>query len=504
MYHSILPRQKRKYPYFILFVFFFISYGYFFQGGGWNQNARICLTRAIIHHGTFTIDCCKEDSKEMEFVNTGDWAFYNGHYYCNKSPGLSFMAVPSFAIAEYFLRYILPDDGERQILYSAYFSTLCTTVLFSSLLCLLLFHVCHHFLQIDTRNAFLLTLLYGFGTLAFSYSTTFYCHQPAAFFSFFSFVLVLCIRHSNSQKKRGMAVLAGLSAALAVLIEPSALLMLVAISVYLMCFKKSRRYISLFVLGCIPLGLVQGWYNFVCFGHPLASSYSYANDMVMWEIEGRLFGMPSPIRFYNLLFSPYRGMFFSSPILLMMLPGIFFFWKKKKWRAEAIFCATASYFFIIFIASFHAWHGGSAPGPRYLLLAFPYCFLLTVFSLKRFSRLFKLLGMISILINLLITIVGNEIPREINNPLGEVIFENVIVGNVSINPVPFSHFENYDIYELANIKTWQPNFNSFNLGEIIFPHNLASILPLICFWVIWWILLCKRCLKHGGKKRMKE
>jgi len=470
----------------MLFILFFVSYGYFFQGGGWNQNSRICLTRAIIHHGSFKIDYFKEDSKEMEFVNTGDWAFCNGHYYSNKSPGLSFLAVPSFALAEYCLKYLLPNDPERQVLLSAYFSTLCTTALFSTLLCLLIFHLFNYFFQMSMGNSLFLTLLYGFGTLAFSYSTTFYSHQPAAFCSFFSFVLVLYIRYGNLQKKGYLALLAGFSSALAVVIEPSTFLMLGAVLIYLVSFKENRKYIPFFILGCFPPRIVQAVYNFICFGNPFSSSYHYANDMVMWRVDGKLFGIPRAMRFFHLLFSAYRGVFFSSPIFIMALPGIYSYLKDRKWRVEAIFCVTLSVFFIILIASFHAWHGGSTPGPRYLLPLFPFIFLIAGFSLSKFPSIFKVVGVVSLLINLSITMIGNEIPRKIKNPLGEIIFKNVISGNVSINPVPFSHFENYDsIYELAEIEQWKPNFNSFNLGEIIFPHSLASILPLICFWTVW-------------------
>ena len=490
------PKQKRRYGYFLLFILFFVSYGYFFQGGGWNQNIRICLTRAIIHQGTFTVDQYKEDSKEMEFVNAGDWAFYNGHYYSNKSPGLSFLAVPSFALAEYCLKYLLPNDPERQVLFSAYFSNLCTTVLMSSLLCLLIFHVFHHFFQMSIRDSFLLTLFYGFGTIAFSYSTTFYCHQPAAFCSFLSFVLVIHIRKGNSQKKRIIALLAGFSAASAVLIEPSALFILAAVSLYLVSFKEGRRCLPLFILGGIPIGMVLGWYNFVCFGHPLASSYNYANEMVMWEIDGRLFGIPTPVRLFRLLFSPYRGLLFSSPIFLMAIPGIFLFFKNKRWRPEAILCTTISLFFIIFIASFYAWHGGSAVGPRYLLAVFPFAFLLTVFALEKYPKTFTALGILSFLTNLSVTLVGNEIPRAVGNPVRDVILKHILEGRVSINPVPFSNFENYPLDTLSDMEKWTPNFNSFNLGEIIFPHSLASILPLICFWVIWGYWWRKKVLKR--------
>ena len=447
---------------------------------------RICLIRAIIHHGSFKIDYYKEDSKEMDFVNTGDWAFYNGHYYSNKSPGLSFMAVPPFAITEYFLKYLFLDDGERQVLSSTYVSTLFTATLLSALLCVLIFHMFYYFFQVGIINSFLLTLFFGFGTLAFSYSTTFYCHQPAAFCSFLSFALAMHIRHGDSQRKKALAAFAGFSAASGVVIEPSTIYILAAVSIYLMSFQEGRKYIPLFFLGCIPPGIVQGFYSFMCFGSPLASSYNYSNDVVMWKVQERLFGIPDPVRFYYLLFSPYRGLFFSSPILLMAIPGTFFFFKEKKWRAEAILCTAISIFFIVYIASFYAWYGGSAVGPRYLLPAYPFFFLLAGFSLNRFSKIFKVIGFVSILINLSITIIGNEIPRHIQNPLRDVIVKNIIAGKVSINPFPLSNFNNYpDIYELANVEKWTPNFNSFNVGEIIFPNSIASLLPLICFWVIW-------------------
>ncbi|MBW2652693.1 MAG: hypothetical protein JRC57_06375 [Deltaproteobacteria bacterium] len=495
MSYSERTKQKKRYGYFLFFILFFVSYGYFFQGGGWNQNIRICLTRAIIHHGTFTVDRFKEDSKEMEFVNAGNWAFYNGHYYSNKSPGLSFLAVPSFALAEYCLKHLLPNDPEQQVLFSAYFSNLCTTVLMSSLLCLLIFHVFHHFFQMSIRDSFLLMLFYGFGTIAFSYSTTFYCHQPAAFCSFLSFVLVMHIRKDNFQKKGIVALLAGFSAASAVLIEPSALFILAAVSLYLVSFKEGRRCFPSFILGGIPIGMVLGWYNFVCFGHPLASSYNYANEMVMFKVDGRLFGIPSFAQLNWLLLSPYRGLLFLSPVFLMVLPGMVFFLKKKEWRAEAVTSVCISLCFIFFIAGFYGIV--TATPPRYLLPAFPFFFLLAGLSLCKYPKLFKIVGVISILINLSITLVGIEIPWRLRVPLVLVAFKNIIAGKISINPVPISHFNSYpSIYELANIETWTPNFNSFNLGEIAFPHSVASIVPLVCFWIIWGYWWRKKMLKR--------
>ncbi len=482
------PLKKRSRSiYFLLFMLFFMTYAYFFQGGGWNQNARICLTRAIIDHGTFAIDSYKEDAPEMEWVNTGDWAYYDGHYYSNKSPGLSFLAVPFFAASRMVLTRLIPDDPGRQVLLSAYVSTVCTVGVLSALLCLLIFYVFHRVFSMTVNASLVLTVLFGFGTLAFSYSTTFYCHMPAACCSFFSFVLAMRIRYDVSRNKNMMAVLAGFSAASAVLIEPSAMIMLAAVAFCLVSVREGRSYIPLFVLGGILPGVVLGWYNYTCFGHPMASSYNYSNDLVMWKLEGRLFGFPDLRRFYELLISPYRGLLFSSPVLLMAIPGLFISLRRKQWLSEILFCAMISGVFIVFIAGFHAWHGGSAAGPRYLLPMFPFLYLLAGGSYVRLPKLYLLLGAVSLLINLSITVVGNEIPRDIHNPLVSVVAKNLLEGRVSINPVPFSRFEGYAIYKLADIGNWHSvfNHNSFNLGEVLFPHSLLSLVPLLFFFLVW-------------------
>jgi hypothetical protein len=239
-----------------------------------------------------------------------------------------------------------------------------------------------------------------------------------------------------------------------------------------------------FLAGGIPAGLVQGVYNFVCFGHPLALSYNYANEMVMLKINGRLFGFPDTARLNLLLLSPYRGLICLSPVFLMAIPGTICFFKKKEWRREAFISVGISLWFIIFIASFYGIV--TATPPRYLLPAFPFFFLLVGFSQCKYPKLFNIVGFISLLINLSITLVGIEIPWRLRVPLVVVAFKNIIAGNVSINPVPVSHFHNYpSIYDLTNSELWTPNLNSFNLGEIIFPHSVASILPLLGFWVIW-------------------
>src|SRR5215210_4636827 len=72
-----------------LFVLTFIAYAWFFNGGGWNQNAQFDLARALVERQTLHIDGYR--------VNTGDisWSAVSGewHAYINKPPGVSFLAA---------------------------------------------------------------------------------------------------------------------------------------------------------------------------------------------------------------------------------------------------------------------------------------------------------------------------------------------------------------------------------------------------------------------------
>ena len=64
-------------------------YAYFYQAGGWNQNARFDLVRAIVERGTLRIDAYES--------NTGDKAERDGHLYSDKAPGVSLTALPMYA-----------------------------------------------------------------------------------------------------------------------------------------------------------------------------------------------------------------------------------------------------------------------------------------------------------------------------------------------------------------------------------------------------------------------
>src|SRR5919202_6154659 len=79
------------------------SYAYFYQGGGWNQNSRLDLSRALVERGTLQIDAYAD--------NTGDKAVFDGHAYSDKAPGQALAAVPPLAIGIGLLRALGLDPN---------------------------------------------------------------------------------------------------------------------------------------------------------------------------------------------------------------------------------------------------------------------------------------------------------------------------------------------------------------------------------------------------------
>ena len=85
----------------------FISYAYFYQAGGWNQNSRFDLLRAILDQHTLRIDAYHS--------NTKDKALFQGHYYSDKAPGVVLLAIPAVAALRPLLRWAGVDPRSPSV-----------------------------------------------------------------------------------------------------------------------------------------------------------------------------------------------------------------------------------------------------------------------------------------------------------------------------------------------------------------------------------------------------
>lgn len=169
-----------------------VAYVYFYQGGGWNQNSRFDLVRAMVELGTLRIDAYHE--------NTGDKAFANGHYYSDKAPGLALLAEPIAEATRPLLRAGGVDpDSARGLVAMSYVVTVFGVALPMAVACAVLFLIALQ-LGSDTSAAAFGALALGLATPMWAYSTLFWGHSLAgACLVFgFAFALRLCRNQSHT------------------------------------------------------------------------------------------------------------------------------------------------------------------------------------------------------------------------------------------------------------------------------------------------------------------
>jgi len=374
----------------ILFCALFGANIYFLpRWADWNQNSRLNLVLAIVDDGTLHID--------KYYHNTGDYAEYNDHVYSDKAPGLSFLAVPVYALVKPVLHTeparsliwrlsssdsfgaTLNSEGtglrDEKVYYAVvlYLVTIVTVALPSAALGVLIFE----FLALLTRNnaASLLTaLLYGLATSAFPYAGSFFGHQLVALLLFGAFFVAFCVARRGLRP--GWLALTGIMLGYAVISEYPTALIAVTVFGYTLASVPRRQLgpaLLILVAGGLPPGLLLMAYDLAIFGTILPIGYAHSALYTDIHSQGliSLVG-PNLPALWGISFSQFRGLFFVSPILLLAIPGFVLWARQRSWLLELGVCLWAVVSFFLFNGSSVMWHGGFAIGPRYLLPMVPF------------------------------------------------------------------------------------------------------------------------------------
>jgi hypothetical protein len=442
-----------------------MCYAYFFpRWAEWNQNSRMDLTLAIVEQGRFAID--------DYYDNTGDYAIYGGHVYTDKAPGASFLGVPAYAAFRLLARVpaveallhrlsstealeaTLREGGtgllEEKVRFAAalYFVTFFVVSLPSALLGALLYRFLGRILKGGFHQA-LLVLGYGLATIVFPYSTVFFGHQIAAALLFTVFYLAYRIRLGELSINYlwGVGALLGLT----VLTEFPALVAGGLLGLYVLWslyqrfgFRDAGCGIGRLVLTGLPFAFLLGFYNASCFGSPFASSYRYLGRFPEISNTGFLgFTTPSWEAFWGITFSPYRGLFFLSPFLLLAVPGFWYFIRDREWRLEGILSVGIVAAHLLLISSWYDWRGGFAIGPRNLLLILPYLVVATAFFLHGSAHspicpfVHSCFGLSLLLSFALVWVASTSgqyfSPITIANPLVEFFWPAFVAGDITRN-----------------------------------------------------------------------
>ncbi len=382
-------------------------YGTFVQDVGPNQLSRLDLTLALAHEGRLQIDTYT--------ANAIDRAYYQGHYYTDKAPLISFLGYPVYQGIRYLQGLDRVNlDTRLMLIYLLWVLNATLNVPLTALLLLTFLYV-GTWLRPGSVMPWLVTFVLAFGTLLFPYATMLFGHAIAAFFGFTPFVLALLVRQGRLSER--WLFLAGLLVGLGVLAEYPNGIFALALVLYVWGTQRSLRRVGWLVLGGLGPALALAAYNTLAFGHPLHFSYLY--HAAPWGAEHRhgLLGVrwPDPRRLFQILFSP-RGLVYLMPVTLLAPVAYAAMWRERRWRAEFWMALGIPLTFLLLNAGYFYTLGGSSPGPRFLVPALPYLFLPYIFLEERWRWPVALLGGVSAAVQLLIVVVDPMVGR-FSNPL---------------------------------------------------------------------------------------
>ena len=350
-------------------LFLFALYLFSYRGGfhSVDEVSTFAVTESLVKFGQFNTDQIAWTQWVTTQAEAQGFFGQDGHVYSKKGLAISLAQAPL-----YWLALMIPGLGMLQTvsLLNAVL-TAWTGVLLYAVLRRLAFSV---------RGALVTALLYGTATLAWVYAKYLFSGTLAGFLLLLAFYWLLAYREQGGLWRLGLA---GFSGGLTVLARANNLLLLVIFGLYLLWMLSQQtssplqqigRFITpviVFAAGAATAGTIFVWYNWLRSGNPLQTGYDLS-----------IFSTNIMLGLYKLLFSPLRGLFVYSPILLLAIPGWFKFRKRHASEAWLILGLVGVTIFL-----FSAWASGEGLswGSRFLVPIVPFLMLALAPLIEDFS-----------------------------------------------------------------------------------------------------------------------
>ena len=458
----------------------FFSFVYFYEGGGWNQNSRFDLVRAIVERHTLSTDAYRE--------NTEDRAYVRGHYYSDKAPGLVFFSLPFAWAARPAMRVFGVDPASPQgAMVLSWFVGAGASALPGALAGVCLFFLGLRF-DGGIRGSGLAALALGLGSPFWAYASLFWAHALTGACLIFAFAFALKLGESQHGRQDFLWALGvGLAAGWATVTEypalpASALLVLLALAQAWVRGRSTRWRVVLGAgLGASVCLLVLAAYLYAVFGS-FTPGYAYLDSKQFTFMQQRGFlGLtyPHPDRLLKLLFGCSRGLFLASPVMIAAPIGLGLLSKQKSSRTAALVAAAIPAYYFLFNASFYWWKSGLSFGPRYAGASFPFLCLGLAAVWQRVSEAWRgvlaVAGVISVFIALMVVSTTSQLSMQDPCPILHSSWPAFWHGHMALNRVSM-------LTVLEAGKSPQPG--ALNLGQAMGLDGLASLIPLVAAWVL--------------------
>jgi hypothetical protein len=370
-----------------------LAYATMIQSFSWNQASHYDLIRALDSDGT-TIDAYQ--------ANTGDKAYYKGHWYSARAPGLALFALPFYegwklVGADSWARKAeaLRNDDEM-----VYLIGLWGNVLPGLLLLLLVWRVAERF---EPGYGVFAAVAVGLGTMLLPLSTLLFSHVFTAFLGFGAFALML--RERDGPPSPLLLGLAGVAMGYAIAAEYPLFFVAAVLGLYLLSRRDSLTprgvasragaYVLGGLIGILPLAL----YNHYAFHSWTHLAYS---DVPRQKHGFFGIDVPSLKVLATLLFDS-RGLLTLSPVLGMGALGTALLYRRGR-RAEALVIAGVCLCFLLYNSGYYLPFGGGFMGPRFLATMLPFLALGLAPACRRWPGPTLALAGVSVAITVIATI----------------------------------------------------------------------------------------------------
>jgi hypothetical protein len=470
----------------IIFILLFLTYVYCRQST-YNVNAitRTAMVVGILDDGTARID-------KYQAI-TCDKAFFAGHYYSDKAPGLSLAAMPSMTAAYAVLKAAGKanfgmDAATNQPTAAFKLLTLIGTIFTSGLSTALaaagLGWLCLN-LGCTRGGAVFAALTFALATPAWGWATSFFGHALAGSCCLLGFAVAVLMLESDTHPRGKLAgwILVGGLLGFSVLVEYTLAIACVIIGLMIIWrltkVGKDRVALALLglVIGIMPSAILFFAHNYFTFGSFL--DIGYKHELSFPGMSKGVLGLsvPKPAALWGIIVSARHGILWISPILALTPVA---FWASLHCRKTRLYPAAALIVVVYFIAmnaSYHYWDGGCSTGPRHLTPAlgfacFPLGFLWTVSGRKQRAFMISIF-VVSFLTSMACALVSmNVVPQYYSNPLFQKLIPDFLSGRV------------------------------INLGQLCGIPRYWSLVPLVLLWAVGGRHLARLIRGHETSKKI--
>ena len=260
---------------------------------------------------------------------------------------------------------------------------------------------------------------------------------------------------------------------------------LTAVILPAIAYRYHRRTAARFILGVVPFTILMAIYQWICFGSPFRTSVEASTQFTDSSLIFGVIRVPSVEALYGITVSPYRGLFFVSPVLLLAFVG--FSAMKRDRRFWSLVVLVSAY--VLTITSFNGWDGGWAFGPRYLVPIVP--LLGIAMMATRLRPWWIVAAILSVGLNFIATATDPMPSTNLAHPVSRYLVPAFFTGHIGERTR-----RSIGYYETQSVDNVSLARDSGNLGEYIFGKGKrASVIPIVVWLTAGFAVLLRMSLR---------